>query len=133
MNLDRGLLVQSVVDPQDPETGAIVDGGELVVALPGSLQRGDELDVDLDPVPGQRLLVALPTLGVALVALGGGQPAHAEAPQDVPGPRGADGDVVVPPQVHRDLVRSEVVALPQVDDLADHLGPGGSRAVVRSP
>jgi len=31
------------------------------------------------------------------------------------------------------LCGPKVVALPQVDDLADHLGPGGSRAVVRSP
>ena len=33
----------------------------------------NELDVDLDPVPGQLLLVAFPPLVVALVALGGRQ------------------------------------------------------------
>jgi len=32
--LDRGLLVEPVVDPQDPQPGAVVDGGELVVLLP---------------------------------------------------------------------------------------------------
>src|SRR3990170_4515249 len=50
--LDRRLLVQSVVDLQYPEPRAIIDGGELVVALPGALQRRDELHIDLDPVPG---------------------------------------------------------------------------------
>ena len=34
-------------------------------------------------------------------------------------------DVVVALEVHRDLGRAEVVVLAQVDDLADHLGPGG--------
>lgn len=31
--LDRSLLIDAVVEPQHPYTGAIVDGGELVVAL----------------------------------------------------------------------------------------------------
>jgi hypothetical protein len=39
---------------------------------------------------------------------------------------------VVPGQIHRDLVRAEVVALAQVDDLSDDLGLGRVRDVVRA-
>ena len=73
--LDRGLLVVAVVDPQDPDPGAVIDRGELVVLLAAggaAGQRLDELHVDLDPVAGQRLLVALPAVVVALVALRAG-------------------------------------------------------------
>jgi hypothetical protein len=37
-------------------------------------------------------------------------------------------DVVIAPQVHRDLGRPEVVVLAQVDDLAHDLGASGVRA-----
>jgi hypothetical protein len=48
----------SRVYPQHTQPGAAVDGGELVVpGLAGAGQWGDELDVDLDPVAGQRFLV----------------------------------------------------------------------------
>ena len=46
--LDRGLLIQPLVDPQDPQPGAVIDGGELVVLLAHSLDGLDELDVDLN-------------------------------------------------------------------------------------
>jgi hypothetical protein len=52
----------------------------------------------------------------------------------------ADLDVVVAPEVHRDLGWAEVVVLAQVDDLAHDLGaglvgahPGTAGAVPRSP
>src|SRR4249919_1575657 len=125
--LNRGLLVEPVVDPQHPDPRAVIDRGELVVLLPRALQRSDELHVDLDPVPGQWLLVALPPVDVPSVALGSGKPAHVQAPQDPPDPRRRDLDVVVALEVHRDLVGSEVIALAQVDDLADDLGLGGVR------
>ena len=71
--LDGRLLVELGIDPQDPQPGAVVNRGELVVlpGLGGAGKRLDELDVELDPVAGQRLLIALPTPVVALVALGG--------------------------------------------------------------
>jgi len=127
---DRGALVEPVVDPKDPDPRAVIDRGELVVLLPRALQRSDELHVDLHPVAGQRLLVPLPPVDVAPVALGGGEPVHLQALQDPPDPRRRDLHVVVALQVHRDLVRPEVVTLAQVDDLADHLGLGGVRADV---
>jgi hypothetical protein len=40
--------------------------------------------------------------------------------------------VVVALEVHRDLARTEVVVLPQVEDLADHVNVGGVGAMVRS-
>jgi hypothetical protein len=46
------------VDAQDPQSGAVVDGGELVELVPPTPPAGDagdgfdELDVDLDPVSG---------------------------------------------------------------------------------
>ena len=126
--LDRGLLVVAGVDPQHPDAGAVVDRGVLVVLLAGAGQRFDELHVDLDPMAGQRLLVALPAVGVALVALRCRQPVELEALEDPPDRRVADLDVVVALQVHRDLQRPEVVVLAQVDDLADDLGLGRVRA-----
>ena len=125
--LDGGLLVELGVDPQDPQPGAVVDGGELVV-LPGLGGAGkglDELHIQLDAVAGQRLLVALPAAVVALVPLGGGQPVELQPLQDAPHARGTDLDVVVAPEVHRDPGRAEVVVLAQVEELAHDLGAGG--------
>ena len=67
---DRCGLIQPVVDPKDPDPGAVIDRGELVVLLAGATQRSDEFHVDLHPVARLGLLVSLPTIDVALVALG---------------------------------------------------------------
>ncbi len=138
--LDGGGLVQRRVDPQHPQPGAVVDRGELeVLVAPAAASlwhRGeglDELDVDLDAVAGQLLLVALPAAIVALlVALGGRQAAHVQAVEDAPDAGLADGDVVVPLEVHGDLLGPEVVVLPQVNDLPHHLDVGRVRAGLRS-
>jgi len=58
-----------VVDPEHADTSAIVDRGELVVLSLGAADRRHELHVDLDSMTRLRLLVALPALLVALVAL----------------------------------------------------------------
>ena len=129
--LDGGLLVEVVVDAEHTEPRAVIDRGELVVLPARAPDRRYELHVDLDPMPGLRLLVALPAVLVALVALRRWQAAHVEALEDPPDPRGADLDLVIPLEVHRDLVRPEVVVLAQVNDLADDLLPSGSRAQVR--
>ena len=92
---DRRRLVQPVVDPQDPDPGAIVDRGELVVLLARALERRHELDVDLDTVTGLLLLVALPPIHVSAVALGGREPVHVQALEDPPHARGAYLEVVV--------------------------------------
>ena len=67
--LDRGLLIQAVVDPQDPQASAVIDGGVLVVLFADSLDGLDELDVDLNRMARLLLLVALPAFTVALVSL----------------------------------------------------------------
>jgi hypothetical protein len=86
--------------PQHTDPGAIVDRGVLVVLLARARQWLDELHVDLDPMARERLLVALPAILVALVALRARQPADAQSLEDVPDPRRADRDVVVALQVH---------------------------------
>jgi hypothetical protein len=84
-------------------------------------------------VAGQLLLIALPPLVQAFVALGGRQPVQLEPFEDPPDPGRADRHLVVAAQIHRDLARPEVVVLPQIQDLADHIDPGRPRADVRPP
>jgi hypothetical protein len=127
--LDGGLLVVARVDPQHPDPGAIVDRGVLVVLLAGARKRFDELHIDLHAVARQRLLVALPPVGVAFVPLRRRQPVEIKALEDPVHARVADLDVVVALEIHRDLQRPEVVVLAQVDDLADHLAVGLVRVV----
>jgi hypothetical protein len=66
------------------------------------------------------------------VPLVGRQPVQIEALEDPPHPRARDRDVVAAGQVHRDLRRTEVVVLAQVDDLADHVGVRCQWAAMRS-
>ena len=73
---------------------------------------------------GQRFLVAFPSSVMPLVALIGRQPAKLEAVQNAPDAGLGDRDVVIPLEVHHDLVRTEVVVLPQVDDLRDDVAVG---------
>jgi hypothetical protein len=130
--LDGGLLVAPWIGAEYPDPGAVVDGGELVVLLASRAANGlDELHVDLDPLAGELLLVALEAILVTFVALGGGEPGHPELVKYPPDPRRADPDVVIALEVHRDLVRAEVVVARQVDDPRDHLGLGRVRAVQR--
>lgn len=60
-----------------------------------------------------------------LVPLRSGQATHVQAVQDAPHARLADLDVVVALEVYLDLAGSEVVALPNVDDLLDDFDAGG--------
>ncbi|QRP45450.1 hypothetical protein [Amycolatopsis sp. FDAARGOS 1241] len=133
--LDRGLLVRARVDPQDAQAGAVIDRGVLVELPPALVGAGgdrlDELDVDLQLVARTLFLVALPPLLVALVALRSGQAVHAQAFEDAVDRRGSDLDVVVATQIHLDLQLAEVVVLPRMDNLLDHLGVGDGRAVQR--
>jgi hypothetical protein len=85
------------------DPGAVVDRRELVVLLPGALHRSHELDVDLHPVPGLRLLVPLPAVDVAAVALRGRQPVHLQALEDPPHAGVAHSKVVVALEIHRNL------------------------------
>lgn len=69
--LDGGLLVVARVGAEDPEPGAVIDRGVLVVALlPACLAQWlDELHIDLELVAGALLLIALPARLGAFVPL----------------------------------------------------------------
>lgn len=73
------------------------------------------------------LLVSLPPGLTALVALRRGLSVHAGLVQDAPHTGGADLDLVIALQVHRDPVRPEVVALTKPENLLDNLGLGRPR------
>ena len=68
---DRGLLVVLGVSAQHSLTGAIINGGVLVLALflPGLPQRFDELHVDTERVPRALFLIGLPLGVFAFVTL----------------------------------------------------------------
>lgn len=130
--LDRGLLVVARVGAQDPDAGAVVDRGVLILALllPCLPEWLDELHVDLQGAARSLLLVALPTRLGALVALRRGEPVQADFLQNPPDSGGADRDVVIAGQIHRDLVWPEVILLPQPEDLLDHFRVGFVRLMV---
>ena len=66
---DRRALVAGIVDLENPDTGAVVDRGELVEAFARPWDALEELHVHLQAVPGLGLLVAFPALTVRLVLL----------------------------------------------------------------
>jgi hypothetical protein len=121
---DRGLLIQALVDPQDPQASAVIDGGVLVVLLALALDGLDELDVDLNGVARLLLLIALSALGVTFVALRGRQAVQVGSLQDAPDPGRAHRDVVIVLEIHGDLLGPKVVVLAKVDDLAHDFGFG---------
>jgi hypothetical protein len=63
------------------------------------------------------LLVAFPAGLRAFVSLRCWEAVQAELLQDPPDTGRADGDVVVPLQIYRDLRRAEVILLTQPEDL----------------
>jgi hypothetical protein len=96
-----------------PGSGCSRRGGELAVALLAASrtgaagQRFDELHVDLHPVAGELVLVALPTAVMTLVALRGGQPVHVKPLEDPPHPRPGSPQRRGSGPVHRALRRPE--------------------------
>jgi hypothetical protein len=72
--LDRRALVAGVVDLEHADPGTIIDGGELIQALPRSGNPLEELHIQLQPLTRLRLLVPLPALraGPMLLARRGG-------------------------------------------------------------
>lgn len=108
--LDRGPLVVTWVRTQDPDAGAVIDRGVLVVALlsSGLPERFDERHIDRQGMARALLLVTLPSCLSALVALGGGESVQSDLLQESPDSRGADREIVIAGQVHCDLVRPEV-------------------------
>src|SRR5207237_10614167 len=74
------------------------------------------------------LLVALPAFSVTFVTLRCRQAVEVGSLEDPPDAGRAHRDVVIALEIHGDLGRAEVVVLPQVEDLAHHLGLSGVRA-----
>jgi hypothetical protein len=72
-----GCLVARVIHLEHANPRAIVNGGELKQSFLGAGDPLDEFHVQLQPVTGLRLLIALPPLLVQLVLLSAGEPAHA--------------------------------------------------------
>jgi hypothetical protein len=131
--LDGGTLVVALEYLEDPKSGAVVDGGVLVVALRGHAgNRSHEFQVDLDLVARLGHLVALPTFCVGLVALRA-RPVEPGLLQDPPDPRVRHLDVVIARQVHGDLLGAEVIVLTQVEDPGHDLVTGRRWAVNRTP
>ena len=133
MNWMARALVARVVDLQDANPGAIVDGRELIEPASRARDSLEELHVELQPVAGLRLLVALPALAVRLMLLIRRQPIHPVPLQDAMHRGARDLDAMEPVQIRRDPARSEVIVLAQVEDLADHLARRRSRRSLRRP
>ena len=66
---DRRALIAPVIDLQDPDSGAVIDGRELVELLAGAWDSLEELHIHLQAVPGLGFLVSLPTFSVRLMLL----------------------------------------------------------------
>jgi hypothetical protein len=104
----------------------------LVEARLGVGNPLETLHVELQTVPRLRFLVPLPAFAVWPVLLIGREPIQAVSRQDaMHGGRG-DHQAMKALYVSGDSARSEVVGVPQVQDLPDHIGRRGTRRLVRS-
>jgi len=101
---------------------AVVDGGELIEPLSSPRDAFQELHVHLQPMPRLGFLVAFPPLAVRLVLLIRRQAIQAVLAQDPVHGRASDRHLVKASEVVADPARPEVVPLPQIQDLAHHLG-----------
>src|SRR5262245_16612284 len=124
-------LVACVVDLQDANSGAVVDGRELIQAAPGPRDPLKELHVQLQAVTGLRFLIALPALTVPLVLLIRREPRHAMPRQDAVYRGTCDGNLMEAMQVRGDPARSEMIVLAQVENFADDLTSRGAGRMLR--
>ena len=130
---DGGALVARVVDLQDPNSGAIVNGGELIEppARPGNSFQ--ELHIELQSVTRQWLLIALPPFPVRSVFLIRRQTVQAMPLEDAMHRGHRDRDVMEPEQIRCDPARSEVIVLAEIENLADYVAGCRSRRPPRRP
>jgi hypothetical protein len=126
-------LIAGVVDLENADPGAVIDRCELIQAPARARNPLEELHVQLQPVPRLRLLVTLPACAVRPVLLIGREPRHAVPRQDAVHRGHRDRDLVEARQVRRDATCAEVVVLPQVEDLVDHLSRRRARRAMRRP
>ena len=124
-------LVARVEDLEHADARAVVDGRELVEALPAARNALEELHIHLQAMPRLRLLVALPAPPSRPMLLIGRQPAQAMLAEEAMHGRAGDRDLMEPPQIVGDPAGAEVILLAQIQDLADDLRRRGARRPVR--
>jgi hypothetical protein len=111
---DRIGLGMPVIDPECPDAGRIINRGVLVALdrLAVLSLKDQELDLDLDLVPGDRLLIALSVdLANPRTAR---KPVQAVAPENAIDAGIRDLDVVIARQIPDDPDGSKVVSPPQM-------------------
>ena len=126
-------MIAGVEHVEDADTRAIVDRRELIETAMRARDSFEEFHIELQSVAGLRLLVALPALPVRSVLLIRREPRHAVPRQDAVHRGYRDRDLVEARQVRGDATCSEVVVLPQIEDLADDLTRRRARRAMRRP
>ena len=119
--LDGRPLIAGVVDLEDPDPRAIVNRRELIEAGPGAWDPLEKLHVELQPVPGLGLLVALPSLARNSALAMGRQVIESVANQGAVHRGARDLELVKSSQVCGNPARPKVMALAQVKNLGDCL------------
>jgi hypothetical protein len=74
-----GALVARIVDLEDADAGAVINGRELIQPFARARDPLEELDVELQPVARLWLLVPLPALPMGLMFLVRWKPLHSVA------------------------------------------------------
>jgi hypothetical protein len=118
---------------EDAHPRAVIDRGELVQPAARAWDALEELDVDLQPMAGLRFFVPLPAFAVGAMLLIRRQPRHPASRQDAVDRRAGDRHLMKSLQVGRDPAGSEVIVLPEIDDLADDVVGRRSRHATRRP
>ena len=124
-------LIAAVVHLQHAKVRAIINGGELVEPLLGPWNALKKFHIQLQPEARLRLLVTLPTLGMGAMLLAGGQPVHPMPEQDAVDGRHGQRLLMESSEVVRDLARTEMVVLPQIQNLANNLARCGRWGPIR--
>jgi hypothetical protein len=124
-------LIAGIVDIQDSDTGAIVDGSELIQPFSRPRDALEELHVHLQAVSRLGLLAAFPALTVRLVLLIRRKPAHFVLDQDPKYGRACYLCLMKALQAGSNSSSPEVIVLSQIQDLADYRTRGAPRRVTR--
>src|SRR5688572_23789297 len=119
--LDGGSLVARIEDFEDPDPRAIVNGRELKQSSACAGNPLEELHIYLQTVPRDQLLVSLPTFPIRSMLLICRQPIHSVALQDTVDRRSCDHNLMKTVQVRRDSPGAEVILLPQIENLSNHV------------
>ena len=128
--LDRRPLVAGREDLQYSNTRAVVHRGELIEPGLGLGNPLEKFHIELQAVSWLRLLVALPAFAMWSVLLVGREPIQTVSRGDaMHGGRG-DHQAMEALEVGSNAARSEVIGLPQEQDLPDHIERRRTRRLV---